>query len=327
MRRTVSCLGCLGIAIVVFACASTQQPASLGQAQAIYGSLEKEQAEQRVEGDMIRTRAVIDTATRAVSQGMNQGYVNAMSDIALRMAQMTQEDNQRVIAERAADSLQHVRVNRLSKQLALAQVQRESLQAQNAATMARNDSLRRAADSANAQLSQAMAQLQSLVVEITNLRETPRGLVISLSDILFDVGKATLKPGAEQNVRKISTVLKQYPDHKISVEGYTDATGSDVFNQRLSEDRSAAVRAALVSGGIDPSMITSNGFGKANPVATNATAAGRQANRRVEIVVLGAGKLADSAVANGGQPARDTTAAAAAAGAGAGAAPDTTHKP
>ncbi len=315
MRRTAYALAASVLAI---GCASTQAPpASLGQAQSILANLQQQQADQRVEGDMIRTRALIDTATRAAQQGMNQTYVNAMSDIALRMAQTTQEDNERAIAQHDADSLQRVR---FSKQLALSQAQQQALQAQNVAAMARGDSLRRAADSANAQLNKAMGQLQSLVVEITNLKETSRGLVISLSDILFDVGKASLKAGAEQNVRKISTVLKQYPDHKISVEGYTDATGSDTFNQKLSEDRAASVRASLVAGGVDPGMITSKGFGKQNPVATNATAEGRQQNRRVEIVVLGAGKLADatSTGMSAGQAVADTSRTAT---------PDTTRKP
>jgi hypothetical protein len=87
--------------------------------------------------------------------------------------------------------------------------------------------------------------------------------------------------------------LKQYPDHKISVEGYTDSTGGDAFNQQLSEGRAASVRSVLVAGGLDSSVITVHGYGKAFPVATNATTDGRQQNRRVEIVVLGAGKLGD----------------------------------
>jgi len=204
--------------------------------------------------------------------------------------QIAQQNDQRVQAQRAADSLHEAR---LVKQLALAHATQQSLEAQNVVANARADSLRKAADAANAQLGKAMSQLQSLVAEITNLKETSRGLVISLSDILFDVGKATLKPGAEASVRKISAVLQQYPNHQISVEGYTDSQGSDVFNQKLSEDRANSVKQVLIGGGVDPVLISSKGFGKAKPVASNDTPEGRQANRRVEIVVEGAGTIGD----------------------------------
>lgn len=281
----------LAAAVALAACASTQKPASLTQAEQLYQTLLTQGADRRVEGDMIRAKAVLDTAQTAVAQAQGQEYVNGMSDVALRTAQTAQEDDQRAVAQRAADSLHEAR---LQKQLALAQAEQQNLQKQNVAANARADSLRKAAEAANAQLGQAMTQLQSLVTEITNLKETSRGLVISLSDILFDVGKATLKAGAESNVRKISAVLKQYPNHQISVEGYTDAQGSDAFNKKLSEDRANSVKQALIAGGVDPVLISSKGLGKANPVASNETAEGRQANRRVEIVVEGAGTLADT---------------------------------
>ena len=84
---------------------------------------------------------------------------------------------------------------------------------------------------------------------------------------------------------RLSAVLKQYPDKQIAVEGHTDATVSDSYNQKLSEDRAAAVRAALVQGGVDPGSITSKGLGETTPVATNDTPAGRQQNRRVEVII------------------------------------------
>jgi outer membrane protein OmpA-like peptidoglycan-associated protein len=291
-------LAVLTAGALVGACATvTPTPASLAQAQSIYTSLETQHAEQRVEGDMIRARATIDTARAAVTEGQNEVYVEGVAEIALRTAQIAEEHFGRSLAQSATDSLQKLK---LTRQLAAAQVRQAALEAQRAeleqraaAANARADSLRRAADAANAQLEQAMAQLQSLVVEITDLKQTPRGLVISLSDILFDLGQASLKSGADANVRKISAVLKQYPDHQISIEGYTDSTGTDAFNQQLSENRARAVRDALVAGGLDSTVITVHGYGKANPVATNATPDGRQQNRRVEIVVLGAGKLAD----------------------------------
>ena len=304
------------------ACASTQTPAALTDARAIYQRLASEGADERVSGEMLRAREAISRAEGAVSQRQNQDFVNGLSHVALRTAQTADAAHARVLAERTADSLRTARLNRL---LTLTQAQRDQLAAQNQLSQQeistlrernvvvtqqaeserqRADSLRRVAEEANARLNQALTQLRSLVVEITNLQQTSRGLVISLSDILFDLNRATLKAGAEQNVRRIAAVLQQYPNHQISVEGHTDSLGTEAYNQRLSEERAASVRAALVAGGVDASRITSRGFGETQPVADNGTAAGRQRNRRVEVVVLGAGTLAD---AQQGGAAVDTT--------------------
>jgi outer membrane protein OmpA-like peptidoglycan-associated protein len=311
-RRRARGRGVAVVAIIALAsaCATTQTPPSLTQAEALYHTLDSAGASRRVEGDMIRAKAQVDTARSAVVQGQGQAYVDGVSQVALRTVQTAAENDARVLAQRATDSLHEAR---LQKQLTLADAQRRTLEAQNAVANARADSLKKAAELANAQLGQAMSQLQSLVTEITNLKETSRGLVISLSDILFDIGKATLKPGAESNVRKISAVLQQYPNHQISVEGYTDAVGGDAFNLKLSNDRANSVKQALIAGGVDPVLISSKGLGKANPVASNDTPEGRQANRRVEIVVEGAGTIADQMEQqrNGGAGAAPSTSPAA----------------
>lgn len=299
------------VAAGALACASTQTPQSLTEARALYQRLTSEGAEDRVSGEMLRAREAIGRAEGAVAEHRNQDYVNGLSHIALRTAQTAEAANARVSATHATDSLRTARLNRL---LTLTQSQRDQLAAQNqlsqqeiSALRERNvavsqqaeserqraDSLRQVAEEANARLNQALTQLRSLVVEITNLQQTSRGLVISLSDILFDLNKATLKSGAEQNIRRIAAVLQQYPNHQISVEGHTDSLGTAAYNQRLSEERAAAVRTALIAGGVDPNRITSKGFGETQPVADNGTPAGRQRNRRVEIVVLGAGTLAE----------------------------------
>ena len=277
MRSRIVLIGALGLLV---ACgASIQKPESLTQAQSLYQTLQQQGADRRAEGDMIRAKGAIDTAQGAFSQAQNQEYVNGIAAVALRMTQTAEASNTRALAQRATDSLHDAR---LAKQLALAQ-------AQGAAAQARADSLHKVAEAANEQLGQAMKQLQSLVSEMTNIKETARGLVLSLSDILFDVGQATIKPSAQNNIRQIASVLKQYPSHHISVEGYTDATGGDAYNLKLSEARAGAVRTALIGGGIDSTIISSHGFGKDNPVASNTTPDGRAANRRVEVIIEGAG--------------------------------------
>jgi outer membrane protein OmpA-like peptidoglycan-associated protein len=282
-------------------CASIQKPTELTQAEALHQVVIEQGAERRVEGAVIRSREALVAAQNAFAAKETQEYVDGLAHIALRMAQVAEAENSRAVAMTATDSLKR---ETLSRQLARSEALRRRGEAQSAqqqqmsaaqieALRQQSDSLRRAAEAANQQLNNALSQLRNLVVEITNLRETSRGIVISLSDILFDVNRATLKPGAEANIRRIAAILQQYPDRQIAVEGHTDATGSDAYNQTLSEDRAASVRASLVAGGVPEDQITSRGFGKTQPVATNDTPSGRQQNRRVEVIVLGAGTLAD----------------------------------
>ena len=118
-------------------------------------------------------------------------------------------------------------------------------------------------------------------------RDTARGLIVSLSDVLFDTGKSTLRAEAREKLAKISGIVLAYPDLRLAIEGNTDSVGSDAMNQALSEQRAASVRDYLVKQNIPGASMTSQGFGKSQPVASNDTAEGRQQNRRVELVVSG----------------------------------------
>ena len=119
---------------------------------------------------------------------------------------------------------------------------------------------------------------------ILETRETARGLIVNLSDVLFDTA---LKPGAKEKMAKLSGVLLAYPGLRIEAEGQTDNVGSDEYNQRLSQKRAETVREYLVAQGVPGGSVTATGFGKADPVASDDTPAGRQQNRRMEIVVSG----------------------------------------
>ena len=309
-----------GVAVSMFAmaaCATAKKPDSLTQAEGIYQALEARGGNESVEAEMIKTRVALDTARMAVTMNRAQQYVDGVAYVALRQAQTAEAEEKRRLALRMADSLKTARLNRLlslseaqkaqlAQQQQLSQEEIAALRVRSSTAEQRADSLRRAVEEANAKLNDALTQLRSLVAEITNIKETSRGLVISLSDILFDVNQATLKPGAANNVQKIAAILNQYPNYNISVEGHTDSQGSDAYNQSLSERRAAAVRMQLISGGVPEARITSKGFGETQPVASNDTPAGRQQNRRVEVIVLGAGKVAD-ALNNGGTAPRDTT--------------------
>ena len=302
MRATMA----IALALVVSACAARRPPVALTDAETVYRMLVNTGAERQVEGLMLRTRDALAEARSAFDQNRDPRYVEGLARVARDYSLAAQADFQRVRAEAEADSLTKARLARLTaltaaqrdammRQQQLSQAEIDSLNRANLMVSQQADSLRRAAEAASARLNEALGQLRTLVSEITNLRETSRGLVISLSDILFETGKATLKPGAAQNVGRIAGILNQYPDYQIVVEGHADSRGSDAFNQTLSENRARAVYSALVSAGISTSRISSKGFGETQPIGDNNTPEGRQQNRRVEVVVLGAGSLADAA--------------------------------
>ncbi len=123
--------------------------------------------------------------------------------------------------------------------------------------------------------------------QILQTRETARGLVVNMSDVLFDTGQHQLKPGAREKLAKVSGIILAHPGLNITIEGHTDSVGGDTYNLQLSERRAASVRDYLVGQGISSSNVTSKGFGKDRPVADNRTPSGRQQNRRVELIVAG----------------------------------------
>jgi outer membrane protein OmpA-like peptidoglycan-associated protein len=131
------------------------------------------------------------------------------------------------------------------------------------------------------------ARVREQLNVILETRESARGLVVNLSDVLFDTGKAALKPGAREKLSRLSGVLLSHPGLHVEVEGHADSVGATDFNQTLSESRAASVRDYLVRGGIAPNTVGTAGFGESQPVASNDTAAGKQQNRRVELIVSG----------------------------------------
>lgn len=167
-----------------------------------------------------------------------------------------------------------------------AAAQAQAALAQNQAAAAVNQ----AAD-ADARTREAQARAAALEAMMADLqaKKTERGMIITIGDVLFATGQATLTQPGMANLRKLAEVLTQNPERTVLVEGFTDSVGSAAYNQELSERRAGAVRSALLGMGIAPARVAMKGYGKQYPVASNDTAANRQLNRRVEIVLSNAG--------------------------------------
>ena len=143
------------------------------------------------------------------------------------------------------------------------------------------------AQDARAQTEEAQRRSLQLEAQLRDMeaKKTDRGMVVTLGDVLFDTNEAQLKSGGMRNVQKLADFFRQYPQRNVMIEGFTDSTGSDGHNQQLSDRRADSVRTALLGMGMDSQRITWRGYGESFPVAGNDTAAGRQMNRRVEVVV------------------------------------------
>ncbi len=206
-------------------------------------------------------------------------------------AQASQADADRAAADRAR---REAELAKADADTATQQALQEKAAA-DAARAAQAEQSRLAVAQAEQEKAQLREQLRQQLNAILETRETARGLIVNMSDVLFDTGKYTLKPGAQVKLAKISGIVLGHPGLQLEVEGHTDSVGTDEFNERLSEQRADTVRTYLVAQGVLPETVTARGFGKTQPVATNDTAAGRQQNRRVELVVSGAAIAAANA--------------------------------
>jgi outer membrane protein OmpA-like peptidoglycan-associated protein len=205
--------------------------------------------------------------------------------VSAEQAQLDAERARRQAETAAARATQERAEADAARAAALAQQQAAQAEAERARLSAqRAEQDRQQAENEKAQLRERLRQQFNSILET---RETQRGLIVNISDVLFDFNKYTLKPGAREKLAKVSGILLAYPGLNIQLEGHTDNVGGADYNLKLSERRADAVRAYLISQGVPANTVTAKGLGEADPVASNDTAAGRQQNRRVDMVVSG----------------------------------------
>jgi outer membrane protein OmpA-like peptidoglycan-associated protein len=201
---------------------------------------------------------------------------------AARLAAEAQVQQARVLAEQAARDKAAAEAARAAAESARAAAESARLAAEAQAQRAQSDAAQ--ADREKAALRDQLRQQLNTVLET---RESARGLIVNLSDVLFDTGSANLKGGAREKLAKVAGIFLAHPGLKMQVEGHTDSVGSEDYNQRLSQNRADSVRTYLVAQGIPSGSVGTAGFGESQPVASNTTEAGRQQNRRVELIVSG----------------------------------------
>ena len=267
------------------ACASApQRSEQVEQARAEIQTLSQDPLAQQSAGkDLEAARKSLQDAEMALQQKQPPAVVDHYAYLAKRHAEAGEarvsEAHSRQEVARAQDDRNKILMDSRNRETMNAQAQTEAAKNQTAATQAQL---------ANAQ--QQLADLQA--------KQTDRGVVVTLGDVLFDTGQATLKPGASMALNRLATFLSANPQTKVLIEGHTDSRGGDDYNIGLSERRAGAVATELESRGIPAGQVQTLGRGKAYPVASNATPEGRQQNRRVEIVFSDAsGRFAQGATA------------------------------
>ena len=224
------------------------------------------EARRRQEAEQARSQA---EEAKAEAEGMKQEAEQAAHE-----------------AARQGQEAEAARQAALTEQQAAETKAQEAAQAE-AAAEAETEKARQAAAQAETEKTQLRAQLLAQFNAVSQTRDSARGLIVNMSDVLFETASYTPKLGAREKLAKISGILLAHPGLVLQIEGHTDSLGNDEFNQQLSERRADSVRDFLAEQGVPMSSMTARGFGKTQPVATNDTPEGRQRNRRVELVVNG----------------------------------------
>lgn len=245
------------LAILVAGCAGTPDNAQLNEAQATYDKIEQDPDVVRSGPTQLRAaREKLEQARALQDEDADEERVTHVAYLAHRHAQIAHEQGKQA---------------ELQKQIDSAESRREELKLKMQTMEARQ--------------ARQEAQELRLQMEALQAEKTDRGMVLTLGDVLFDVNKAQLKPQGERAIQRLAEFMKEYEDRRVRVEGYTDSTGAESYNQELSRERAEAVKQALTDRGIASRRIETQGYGEAYPVASNDSAGGRQRNRRVEIVI------------------------------------------
>jgi outer membrane protein OmpA-like peptidoglycan-associated protein len=248
-------------------------------------ALAREAAARREADARAEARAETERRQRAEEARLNAERSRlASEEAAARSRREAEEISSRLSRERAEADAARVAAERARAE---AETAVERLNAERAAAQADAERARQLAATAESEKNELREKLQRQLSLILETKETARGLIVSMPDVLFDFNQSTLRPGAREKLAKVAGVLLAYPDLEVAVEGHTDNVGSDEYNQRLSDRRAESVRSYLTQQGIGESSIAARGFGESRPVVSNDSDAGRQQNRRVELVVSG----------------------------------------
>lgn len=254
-----------------------------------------------VQTDLVNAQGEQDNKHRDVKMEFTYAREAVQRSEDARITTLRKQADERSQQERDARAAAQQQAQQSQVEAANAQAQADAA----AAAQAKAEAAKAKADAeaANARAAAAEAQhqaeaskqdaeatrekLRAQLNSVLSTTENARGLIVNLSDVLFDTGKYTIKQATQVSLAKVATILQLYPGLKVQVEGYTDSVGGDAYNQKLSENRANAVHDFLVQNGVPAGNVTAAGYGKADPVADNATAAGRAQNRRVNLVVSG----------------------------------------
>ena len=252
-----------------------QRKQELAQAQErAQSALQTDAAQKRAEAANARQQQEAEARRQAEEQRLQ---AEQQKQLAEQQKQQAEEDAQKQAQAR-------IEAERQAQEEARARRDADAKAQQEADAAARAQDAAARAEREKQELRAALLEQFNRILPTT---DTSRGLKVNMGDVLFAFGKADLQPTAREALAKFSGIVMAHPGLRIQVEGFTDSVGSDTFNQTLSENRANSVRAYLIAQSLDPSAINAIGFGKSNPVASNDTSAGRQQNRRVEIIISG----------------------------------------
>jgi outer membrane protein OmpA-like peptidoglycan-associated protein len=229
-----------------------------------------------------KQQAKIDADRRAHEEAQAKAEAEAaqaQQQAAQAQAQADEDARRRAQAEQAEAEARRQQAEAQAQQQQAQAATQAALQAASQADQQRQEAVR--------QKEEMRARLLAQLNQVLQTRDTAKGLIVSMPDVLFDFNKYTLKPEARERLARISGIVLAYPDLKLEIDGYTDSVGSDEYNQTLSDKRAESVRDYLVTSGVGMNSVVARGMGKADPVADNSSAAGRQLNRRVEMIVSG----------------------------------------